>query len=143
MNFSSFWPSFLNWNEIRDIKKRSLFNSTGSLRQFNGLYLSLGGHFVPLMTFGHSWLEMAPRERQKVYFIFLKPVTLNNFKKGLRRSLVTLLLTQFPNFKHCPECTAVYSYFVESPCMQKADFKFKIMKNYVFDIVWPMDQILS
>ncbi len=24
-------------------------------------------HFQPLVTFGHSWLEMAPRERQKPF----------------------------------------------------------------------------
>merc|ERR1712029_1112058 len=31
-----------NWNEIMNIKNRSLFNSTGFLRRFNGLNLSLG-----------------------------------------------------------------------------------------------------
>lgn len=36
--FSKFLPSFLNWNEIINIKKISKFNSTGSLRQCNGLY---------------------------------------------------------------------------------------------------------
>jgi len=39
--FSYFWFYFLNWSEIMNDKKRSLFNPTGSLRQFNGLYPSL------------------------------------------------------------------------------------------------------
>ena len=44
------------------IKKSSLFTSTGWWRQFNGFYFTLSaisGH--------HSWLEMAPRERQKPF----------------------------------------------------------------------------
>ena len=35
-------------------------------------------HIQPLVTLGHSWLEIAPRERQKP-FLFLTPVTVNKY----------------------------------------------------------------
>ena len=47
--------------EIQEIKKSLLFTSTGWWRQFNGFYYSLGA------ISSHSWLEMAPCERQKPF----------------------------------------------------------------------------
>ena len=48
-----------------EIKKNPVFTSTDGLGQFNGFYYSLGA--ISSHTFSHSWLEMAPRERQKPF----------------------------------------------------------------------------
>ena len=56
--FLNSFYGFLNWNESGQIKKRSLFISTGWLRQFNGFYFSLGAissHSWPSVTHGTSW----------------------------------------------------------------------------------------
>ena len=76
---------FLNWNEIEQIKKRSLFISTGWLRQFNGFYFSLGAissHSWPSVTRGWKWHLV----RDKNHFIFLTPVTVNKSLDSRRKS---------------------------------------------------------
>jgi len=76
MKTSQFGPGFLNWNEISDTKKRSLFNFTGSLKQFNSLYLSLGAissHSWPSVPRGWKWNLVWG----KVHFIF--PASLNKY----------------------------------------------------------------
>ena len=58
---------FLNWNEIEQIKKRSLFISTGWLRQFNGFCFSLGAISSlswPSVTRGWKWHLV---RRQKLF----------------------------------------------------------------------------
>jgi len=67
--FSHFWYSFLHWNEITDIKKRSLFNSTCLLTIQWCLPLTRG-HLQPRVTFGHTWQEMAPHVARIADFEF-------------------------------------------------------------------------
>ena len=67
--FSSFWHGFLNCSEIVQIKKSSFLSAhlhllVKTIRLF--LFLTRC-HYQPFMTFGHSWLKMAPHWKQKTY----------------------------------------------------------------------------
>ena len=78
MTFSSFWHGFLNCSENEEMKKSSLFTSTGWWRQFNGFYFSLGAissHSWPSVTRGWKWHLV----RDKNHFIFSTPVTVNKY----------------------------------------------------------------
>ena len=61
-----------------EIKKSSLFTSTGLWRQFNGFYFTLGAissHSWPSVTRGWKWHLV----RDKNHFIFFTPVTVNKY----------------------------------------------------------------
>ena len=76
--FSQFYHGFLTCSENEEIKKSSLFTSTGWWRQFNGFYFTLGAissHSWPLVTRGWKWHLL----RDKNHFIFFTPVTVNRY----------------------------------------------------------------
>ena len=76
---------FLNWNEIGQIKKRSLFISTGWLRQFNGFYFSLGAISSHSWPRGWKWHLV----RDKNHFIFLTPVSINKYSFSIEAKSVS------------------------------------------------------
>ena len=101
------WYGFLNCNENEQIKKRSLFTSTGWWRQFNGFYYSLGAissHAWPSVTRGWKWLLV----RDKNHFIFFSPVTVNKY------SLKDVLCVSTIQQNHRDDQTLVTHYIVHT-----------------------------